>query len=115
MPEMPVSCKDQGNTFFIGRLNDLLVANRSARLDDGNNSGIGKYIEPIAEREERIAGRYGSTRLLPRLLNSNTRRIHPVRLTAASALSFAIRIALLFTDFTARHANSSSSICSGVG
>lgn len=76
MPEMPMSGEYERYALLVCRLNDLFIANRSARLDDGNNSGIGKYIEPIAEREECIAGRYGATRLLPRLLNSNTRRIH---------------------------------------
>mgnify|MGYP000337795691 CR=1 FL=1 len=46
--------EDHGDTVFIGRSDDFLVAHRATRLDDGLGAGCGQHIDAVAEREEGI-------------------------------------------------------------
>ena len=40
MPEMPHAGEHHGNTRIVGRLDDFIVADRSARLDHGGGTGL---------------------------------------------------------------------------
>lgn len=39
MSEMPGACKDHGNSMLISSSDDLIVTDRSSRLDNGFHSG----------------------------------------------------------------------------
>src|SRR5436305_12401519 len=58
MPEMPLSCKDHGNSIAIGHANSLLVADRTARLNYGRDARLRRSFHAIREREERIGGQH---------------------------------------------------------
>ena len=77
--------EDHSNPLFIGSSNDLVIADRAARLNYRRDPGLSQYIKSIAEGEERIGSRHGSMGLFTRLLDCNACRIHAVRLAAAGA------------------------------
>lgn len=53
MPEVAFVREDHRQASLIGCVDDLLVANRATRLDDGRGTGIDGGLKPIPEREER--------------------------------------------------------------
>lgn len=54
MPEVAFVREDHRQASLIGCVDDLLVANRATRLDDGRGTGIDGGLKPIPEREERV-------------------------------------------------------------
>ena len=56
MPEMAHAGEDHRDFMFVRRLNNFLIANRAARLNNRNNAGFRRDINCIAEREKRITG-----------------------------------------------------------
>ena len=57
MLELPFPGEDHDQAVLVGRGDDLLVADRSARLDDRGHPGGGDRVEAVPEREEGVAGR----------------------------------------------------------
>ena len=49
--EMPGSGEHHGDAVFVGRLDDLVVAHRAARLDDRGRSGFDRHQQTIGKRE----------------------------------------------------------------
>ena len=58
--EMPHGRKDHGNTMFVGRLDNLFVANTAACLDNGSHARFRSRINPVAEGKEGIRSEYGT-------------------------------------------------------
>ena len=54
MPEVTDAGEDHGETFFVGRGDDLGIALRPARLNHGRCAGRGGGQEPVRKGKERI-------------------------------------------------------------
>ena len=50
--------ENHGHLVLISGVDYFLVANRSARLDDGSDAGLSSRVQPIAEREKGVRGHY---------------------------------------------------------
>ena len=48
---------DHRHAVLVGGGDDLGVAHRAAGLDDGDGAGLGRLVDAVAEREERVRGR----------------------------------------------------------
>ena len=49
-----------GNAVFVGGIDDFLISNGSAWLNNALNAGLGSSINTVAEREEGIRGQSGA-------------------------------------------------------
>jgi len=56
VPEEPAAGEDHGQAVFVGGLDDLLVADRAAGLDDGPHPGLRRSVDPVPEGEEGVGG-----------------------------------------------------------
>ena len=54
MSKMSNACKDHGNAVLVGRIDGILVADRSTWLDDGLDAGLGDFLDIISKWEEGI-------------------------------------------------------------
>jgi hypothetical protein len=54
MPEMPLACEHHGKARVIGGFDNLVIAQRSARLDDCRGPCLGSGDQPIGKGKERI-------------------------------------------------------------
>ena len=54
MPEMPDAGEHHGDAVLVGRLDDVLVAHRAARLNDRGGAGLDAGEHPVGEWEERV-------------------------------------------------------------
>src|SRR5258708_6144166 len=66
VPEVADAGEVQGDVGGLSGGDDLIVADRATRLDDGPDTGLGQYLEPISERKVRVAGRDRSDRPVAR-------------------------------------------------
>src|SRR5579859_6938776 len=55
--ELPLSRHDHGDAVLVSGGCHVVVTERTARLDHGADPGGRHGVEPVAKREERIAGR----------------------------------------------------------
>src|SRR5690606_4359340 len=56
MPEMAHAGEHHRDAALVGGGDDLVVAHRAARLDDGRRADVGDDVEAVAERKERVGG-----------------------------------------------------------
>src|SRR5688572_2776513 len=56
MAEMPHAGEYHRDAALVGRGDDLGVAQRAARLDHRADAELGRGVEPVAERKERVGG-----------------------------------------------------------
>ena len=54
--EMPHAAEHHGHAALVGGGDHLGVAHRAAGLDDAGGAVVDHHVQPIAEREERVAG-----------------------------------------------------------
>src|SRR5262245_32696474 len=54
--EMPHASEDHRDAMLVGGSDNLFVFNRAARLDDRFGTGLGRFVETVAERVEGIGG-----------------------------------------------------------
>jgi hypothetical protein len=54
MPEMPNPCEHHRQTFRIGCSDNLVIAHRSARLDNCRRSRFRGSQQPVGKRKKRI-------------------------------------------------------------
>src|SRR6478735_10942872 len=70
----------------LGRLDDLLVADRAAGGHDRANAGVEPDLQSVGEREERVGRGDGATGpLLPRAAHGEVARVDPVDLAHPDA------------------------------
>ncbi len=89
---MPGPREDHRNAVLVAGLDALVVALGAAGLDDAGHTMLGKHVDVVAEREERVACA-GKAALLHALalaevlgaLAGKQRRVNAVRLTRAHA------------------------------
>ena len=55
MVEQAQTAKGHGNAIFVAGVNDLLVADGTAGLDDGSHAAAAGALDVVAEREECVA------------------------------------------------------------
>jgi len=58
VPEMSHAGEYHGNTMLIGGLDDFLVPDAAARLDDGGYAGFGRRIDTVPEGKKGIRSQY---------------------------------------------------------
>src|SRR5579884_1433025 len=85
MSKVPYTRKNHCHTMLVGGLNDLRVANRSARLDNAFDSSFCSLVNTVAEGKERIGTEHRPLGCRVRFLNTQLDRIHPAHLTGADA------------------------------
>src|SRR5215204_1388527 len=86
MPEVAPAGEDHGAAGCFDSGDDLLVALRPARLDDRRHARLERDLRAVGEGDERVRGQHGAVEVvtvLPRLLDSDPRRVHAARLPAA--------------------------------
>ena len=54
MVEQPQAAKGHGNTVFVAGVNDLLVTDGTAGLDNGGHAAALRAFNVVAEGEERV-------------------------------------------------------------
>src|SRR5262249_15214721 len=54
VPEVPHAREEHRDAVPVARLDALLVLRRAARLDDRGDSGRGRRVDVVREREERV-------------------------------------------------------------
>ena len=118
MEEVPFAGEHHREPELVGALDDLLVAHRAARLDDGGDAGRGRGLDAVLERIERVA-RAAPPRARPAafwaaISPDSTRFCWPAPMPTAWP-SFTSTIAFDFTCPQMRHASSRSRHCSGGG
>src|SRR5687767_5986458 len=60
MAELALSGDDHRNAALVRGLDHLAIAHRAAGLDDRTNACIGRLVDAVAEREERIGSEHGA-------------------------------------------------------
>src|SRR5260221_11577723 len=75
VPIMAFSSKDHRHAMPIRGADQLGIAARPTWLDDGRDTGIGRPLERIREREEPVGGHNGALRPLARLAD---RQVDPI-------------------------------------
>jgi hypothetical protein len=90
MAEVTFSSKDHGQTTFVGRSNDFVIANTASWLNNGNYSTVSQNIDAIAEREKGVTGRYSSHNSIATALYGQTCRVESVLLSGTNTKSLMI-------------------------
>jgi hypothetical protein len=60
VPEMPNSGENHRQTEPVGGFNDLRIAQRASRLDDGRGPGFRNFFDAVGEGKERVGGGNGA-------------------------------------------------------
>ena len=69
MFEVSHSSKNHRNIILVGRINRILIMDRSARLNDRGDAGFVGSLNTISEREEGIGCHHAPRNSLPALTN----------------------------------------------
>src|SRR5579862_2240683 len=83
--EVALAGEHHGDPVLVGGGHHLAVFDRSARLDHCRHPGRGEDVEPIAEREEGVAGRGATPGPVARLAHGDLGRLDPALLTGTDA------------------------------
>src|SRR5947199_3503610 len=81
--EVSDPCEDHRYVVLSCGRNHFLVAHGSAGLDDGRDPGVGRGVDAVTKREERIGGQHRSAGPVASALDRDLHRPDAVRLTAA--------------------------------
>ncbi len=60
MPEVAHAAEHHGHTALVGGGDDLVVAHGATGLDDAGGALVHHHIQAVTEREEGVAGDYGT-------------------------------------------------------
>mmetsp|Transcript_22708 Transcript_22708/g.63850 ORF Transcript_22708/g.63850 Transcript_22708/m.63850 type:complete len:218 (+) Transcript_22708:23-676(+) len=81
--EVSLAGDDHGDSEAISGVDDVLVSDRSPRLDDCGHTGLGGGLQTVGEGEEGVRGEHATRGLLARLADRQVHRIDPVGLSRA--------------------------------
>src|ERR1039457_6243395 len=77
VPEVALAGRHQRDGALVGRLDHRRVADRPARMDHRGDPGPGEPLQPVGEREERVAGAGTALGPVPRLGHRDLGRADP--------------------------------------
>ena len=78
MAEMARAGEDHGDACLVGRRDNLGVANRTAGLDDGRDSGGRGEADRLGGCQMGVGGQDGLARALPSLVDRQPKYVQPI-------------------------------------
>ena len=84
------ACEDHGNAKFVAGVDDFLIADAPAWLDDRRDPGCSSHFDVVCKWEERIAGKHRTLGLVAGMLERNVAAADAVHLASADADGYAV-------------------------
>ena len=84
------ACEDHGNAKFVAGVDDFLIADAPAWLDDRRDPGCSSHFDVVCKWEERIAGKHRTLGLVAGMLERNVAAADAVHLASADADGHAV-------------------------
>ena len=85
MLKVAAAGKDHRHAMFVGSRDDFGIVAGASRLNRGEDAGLRRLVDAVAEREEGVAGDDSAVASVGGFLRGDLRRIEPAHLTGTGA------------------------------